>query len=87
MGKKGPVLKVLKSQPGLTRWFCEKCKTRGEVRHEPKVDVFTGVYLLRDAHRAASPCCNNPTGMLRVLNEERMAPKNWRRFYSMTPAS
>ena len=69
------------------KWFCEVCRTRGEIEYEEHAGVLSVVYLLGDAHMKARPNCNNPTTRVRVLNELNATADDWVLFNSMTPVS
>ena len=69
------------------KWYCEKCRVRGEVEYEKGLDVMSVANRIGAAHEKASPGCSAVTNRLRVLNESRMTRADWESFNLITPAS
>lgn len=61
-------------------WCCEYCGRDGEVRIPVGADLFSGFYMIEDAHRKTSPDCTAPEGMIRVRNNRLCSWRQWRRI-------
>jgi len=53
------------------KWICDECGCEGTVEYGPdNADVMSVVHLIRADHRSASPVCDQPVGLIRVVAEE-----------------